>query len=502
MKCGLDWLPVVLFRKFLPTLLPAVLLIVNHSLRCGMADIMKVAHIIPLLKNKKLDPNDLSNYRPVSNLSFISKLVERIVAVRLQNHLSMNNLNDLNQHAFKLNHSCESALVTITDVAHSEIDQGKVMLLVLLDMSAAFDTVDHVILLQQLDFLGVRGAALSWFKTYLSGRKQSVVIGDVVSTPRDLVTGVPQGSVLGPLLFSIYLIGINQIITEHNVDYVLYADDLQLFVSSAPDKLPEAISRMESCIHHIRRWFMGRFLLLNDKKTEAIIIGSNNLIKKCPSVILNVGTTLIRPVHSNVRDLGFLIDSELRYDSHVNKVCRDAFAHLKVIARIRKSLPKSSLLLLVNALVFSRIDYCGVILYNVSEKQLRRLQSIMNAAVRMIYRLKKGDSITPLLRSAKLLPVKQRLLCRSLCFIYNVLRSSSPKSLSSKLHVDHPNRVLRSQSQGVLLQIPSINKKHGERAFRRFAPKLWNSLPQSIREAPKIGTFKSMVDDHLLAHCL
>jgi hypothetical protein len=141
--------------------------------------------------------------------------------------------------------------------------------------------------------------------------------------------------------------------------------------------------------------------LLNDKKTEAIIIGSNNLVKKCPSVILNVGTTLIRPVHSNVRDLGFLIDSELRSDSHVNKVCRDAFAHLKVITRIRKSLPKSSLLLLVNALVFSRIDYCGVILYNVSEEKLRRLQSIMNGVVRMIYRLKKGDSITPLLHSAK-----------------------------------------------------------------------------------------------------
>ena len=193
---------------------------------------MKSAVIKPLLKKENLDCNILKNYRPVSNLTFLSKVLERVVAKQLKEYMSNNNLQEPFQSAYKQYHSTESALLMVhNDILCAMENQG-VTLLVLLDLSSAFDTIDHPVLLSRLQHhLGINGTILAWFESYLSDRTQCVHINGKSSAPQPLQYGVPQGSVLGPLLFSIYILPLGDIIRRHGMKLHIYADDTQVYVS-------------------------------------------------------------------------------------------------------------------------------------------------------------------------------------------------------------------------------------------------------------------------------
>ena len=182
--------------------------IINSSLRSSQVPkSMKSAIVTPLLKKSTLDPDILKNYRPVSNLSYISKLLERVVAGRLTDYMTENNLHEHLQSAYKPGHSTETALVKVQNDILTSIDQHGVVILVMLDLSAAFDTIDHDILFSRMEnTLGITGQALAWFKSYLSGRTLRIKIDKSFSELQDILWSVPQGSVLGPLLFLIYLL--------------------------------------------------------------------------------------------------------------------------------------------------------------------------------------------------------------------------------------------------------------------------------------------------------
>ena len=231
---------------------------------------MKIALITPLLKKILLDPETLKNFRPVSNLSYISKLIERVVAERLNYHLTSNNLHEVLQSAYEKFHSTETALLKVQNDLLMSIDADGGAILVLLDLSAAFDTIDHSVLLNRLSDLGIHGAVLSWFKSYLTGRRQSVKIKGQRSSERDLPFGVPQGSVLGPILFTIYTIPLGNIARSHGLLYHLYADDNQLYLSFRPldpASLKCSLDSVLKCVDEIKEWLSANFLKFNGDKT-------------------------------------------------------------------------------------------------------------------------------------------------------------------------------------------------------------------------------------------
>ena len=243
-----------LLCTIIDTICPKITEAVNSSLANGVVpDAFKKAIVKPILKKPGLDPETLANYRPVSLLPFMSKILEKVVAQQLVSHINQHSLAAKFQSGFKRHHSTETALLKVTNDILCENDKGKITALVLLDLSAAFDTVDHAILLSRLETdIGVSDVALSWFRSYLSGRSQTVSCGNSTSTSRTVTCGVPEGSVLGPLLFCIYMRPLETIIQKHNISYHFYADDTQLYLSFDPKDSRTAIDRLNSCLADIR----------------------------------------------------------------------------------------------------------------------------------------------------------------------------------------------------------------------------------------------------------
>ena len=217
-SCSLDPIPTWLFKGTLDATLPFLVTLLNSSLSEGVVpDEMKIARVKRLLKSPKLDPNELKNYRPVSNLSYISKLLERVVARRLNNHMITNGLHEPLQSAYKAGHCTETALLRVHNDVFTNMDNQSATVLVLLDLSAAFDTIDHSVLFDRMEnIIGIEGTALNWFRSNRGeggGHSQRIQIGDVISLISVLLLfGVPQGSVLGPLLFLIYMLPLGEII--------------------------------------------------------------------------------------------------------------------------------------------------------------------------------------------------------------------------------------------------------------------------------------------------
>ena len=217
----------------------------------------------------------MKNYRPVSNLSFLSKILKKVVASRLNSHINSSHTSNDYQSVYRKFHSTETALLKIHNDILSSMDDGRVTALTLLDLSAAFDTIDHTILLRRLDnWFGVSGKALDWFKSYLAGRSQRIKLGNCLSSRSDLSFGVPQGSVLGPLLFTPYTTPLSSPVSGHAIPHHLYADDSQLYVSFSSCDSAAALNGLQSCLASVQSWMSTNKLKLNPDKTEVLLIGN------------------------------------------------------------------------------------------------------------------------------------------------------------------------------------------------------------------------------------
>ena len=276
-SCEQDPIPTSLIKEFVDDFAPYLTKIVNLSLSTGtIPSCLQHAIVKPLLKKSNLEKQQLKNYRPIANLKYISKVIERVTSARLTACISDQNLQNPFQSAYRKSHSVETALIKVQNDILVSMDGGKIVGIVLLDLNSAFDTVDHPVLINRLSYVGVRGTALQWFHSYLSSRSQSVQIRDTSSPSTAMNFSVPQGSVLGPHLFNIYTLPLQNIIAKHNLKVHMYADDLQLSFTCSPvqEEVDKCLESLQTCICDIRKWMSDSYLKLNNDKTEFLMLGS------------------------------------------------------------------------------------------------------------------------------------------------------------------------------------------------------------------------------------
>ncbi|KAF7239088.1 Sodium-dependent phosphate transporter 2 [Varanus komodoensis] len=386
---------------------------VNASLREGRVPApLKEAVIRPVLKKASLDPEMATNYRPVANIPFLGKLLERVVAGQLQALLDETDYLDPFQSGFRPGYSTESALVALYDDLCREKDRGSAFLLVLLDLSAAFDTIDHGILLDRLAGLGVGGTALQWFRSYLNGRFQKVVLGDYVFAPWQLCHGVPQGSILSPLLFNVYMKPLGEVIRRCGLRNHQYADDTQLYLSFSTNP-GEAVAVLNRCLAEVMEWMRANKLKLNPDKTEVL---------------------------DKVRSLGVLLDPELSLEAQVTAVTRSAFLQLRLINQLRPYLEYDCLATVTHALVTSRLDFCNALYVGLPLKTVRTLQLVQNRAARLLTGTGRYAHMTPVLRQLHWLPIEARAQFKVLVMTYKALNGLGPGYLNERLRPYMPDR--------------------------------------------------------------
>ncbi len=495
-SCELDAIPTWLLKECIEELLPYITKIVNDSLSCGIfPTLYKEAIIRPHLKKSNLSPDELKNYRPVSNLTFISKVLERIVASRIEEHLTANELLDNYQSAYRTCYSTETALLKVKNDLISSLDRKKCTLLVSLDLSAAFDTVDHNILKQRLqDDYGLQNVTLRWFDSYLAERKYKVCVRNSYSTAMRLTCGVPQGSVLGARMYTLYTRQLSDIIVRHQLNYHSYADDTQIYVEcdDNTDAHRTAISQISACIEDICVWMSKNSLKLNMDKTEIV------LFKKSPGInnSMKIGNTDIQ-YSKSVRLLGVCLDETMSMEQQISSTCRSANSQLRKIRSIRQYLTVSAVKILVHALVTSRLDYCNSLYVGLPLYSVNRLQKIQNAAARLITGTSRYEHITPDLRRLHWLPIINRCQFKLLIMTYKILHNMAPFYLSELLDWYKPTRTLRSSTKQTLVPRRHNSVKYGKRLFDSATATLWNGLPHSIQEATSIMCFRKLVKTHL-----
>ncbi len=492
--CPLDPIPSHLLQAISPALLPALTHIINTSLLTGIfPTAFKQARVTPLLKKPTLNTSLLENYRPVSLLPFIAKTLERVVFNQVSLFLSQNNKLDTKQSGFRSGHSTETALLSVTEALRIAKANSKSSVLILLDLSAAFDTVNHQILLSTLSSLDITGIPLRWFESYLTGRSFRVAWGGEVSKAHKLVTGVPQGSVLGPLLFSTYTTSLAPIIQARGFSYHFYADDAQLYLSFRPDD-PTVVARISGCLADISAWMKEHHLQLNLAKTELLVFPATPTLQH--DFTIQLGSSTITP-SASVRNLGVIFDDQLTFKEHIAKTARSCRFALHNIRKIRPFLTEHAAQLLVQALVISRLDYCSALLAGLPSNTIKPLQIIQNAAARLVFNEPKRAHVTPLFVSLHWLPVAARIQFKTLMLAYRTTTGSAPAYFHSLLRIYIPSRSLRSASERGLMVPSQRGSKSLSRTFSFTVPGWWNDLPTPIRNAGSLSNFKQQLKTHL-----
>ena len=405
-----------------------------------------------------------------------------MVANRLHEHIYNHHLSNDLQSAYKRFHSTETSLLKIQNDIVDNMDNGKVTALILLDISVAFDTFDHLIFLQRLYiYFGISGPALRWFISYFSDRYQSINISGILSCPHHLSFGVPQGSGLGPVLFNLYTTSLSQIITNHNLSHHLYADDTQVYILSlSQSNAQESVSTLSDCLTDILFWMESSKLKLNPDKTDLIIIGTkrqrNRVINHFPIKLLGSDTF----PSDTVRNLGVVFD-------------KSCFSHIRDLRQIRRHISISTAKTISMALISSRLDYCNSLLNNIAKRD----KKVRNCLAHVVLRAPRFSPSLPLLKQLHWLPVSYRIDFKLSTLTYRALSTpQQPPYLASLLHLANIPRQLRSSISQQLI-LPKTKLNLDKRAFSVAAPRVWNELPITFKTSETIAIFRKKLKTYL-----
>ena len=494
---GIDGINIKMLDLCLPFCLNIITHIVNFSISCNaFPSLWKNAFVTPI---PKVDvPSDITHFRPISILPTISKVLEKVVAEQMCRYLDDHELWNPNLSGFRKSHSTATALLKIVNDMVEALDRGDVTVLALLDFSKAFDTVNHALLLQKLKVLGFMDHTLTWFKSYLTGRKHCVIDNDKQSGWVDMDNGVPQGSILGPILFVMLTQDISSIISTSS--HHLYADDTQLYCHSSLPNLADLITNLNSDLDSIQSWSRRNALHLNTSKCKYIIIGSPhhiNLINNNIPPVVKINDTPL-PKVAKCRNLGVIFDEVLSWEPHINSLLSKSYFKLKSLYRFKNFLSTRIKLQLCESLILSNFNYCSVLFGNITGVLHNKIQKVQNSCLRFSFSLNKRDHISQALNSSKWLNMSNRFIYHSMVLIYKIVHNLAPNYLHVALFnslIVH-NYPTRSSN---LLPIPTFSCRTKEHFFFVSAVRNFNQLPVDILSCVSVNSFKINLKKLLLA---
>lgn len=486
-KCAPDDpMPSEILNQYKDVFIPIWTKLINLSFDTGSMDCLKSAIVFPLIKELDdiVDRDIKKNYRPVSNLQFISKLIERVVKIRLNKHMKENNLNSDFEHGYKEEHSTETLLLKAINDLLIACDNQQPTVVLLLDLSAAFDTVDQEILLEILEEeIGIKGRALDWFRSFLIGRTQRVKIGESYSYEAILKFGIGQGTILSPDLFNIYIRSLKKIIDRIRFIVFGFADDHQLMKKFLPAFQRYALDDdINDCFKLITEWMNHFFLRLNSAKTKILVFIPPNIRNEIKIEGTYINNECVRFVHSS-KNLGVILDDELSFNEQVTKVVKTCFMIIRKISKVKEFLTTEELRTVISARILSRLDYCNSIYYGINATQINKLQSVQNSAARLIYKTNTTSSTVDSIRKCHWLEIRARILFKICLMVHKCIHGNAPTCLKELLTNVSSERTKR------LLEY-KYNTNFGSRAFIRIGPKIWNILPRDFRTEENKDIFK------------
>jgi len=499
--CSLDIIPTHIFKKYIDLFITYITSLINLSLKTGIfPSYCKHAIVVPRLKKLDANKNDISNYRPISNLGFVSKVIERAVTNQLIKYLNLHSLMPVNQSGYRCHHSTETALLHVLSEIFAAIDEQNVSLLTFLDMSAAFDCVDHQILIDRLFYdFGVTGVPAKWFKSYLIGRTYQVSFKSCLSEVITLSSGVPQGSVLGPILFVLYTAQILEIIQSFGCMCHAYADDIQVIVTGKPEVFQCEVHRLIACLSDIDSWMSKNCLRLNQCKSQFLPIGTWQQLSKININSVHIGEQNIK-FCGKASNLGCVLDSRLSMKDHIKMLSSACTYQLQRLYRVRKSLDKSSTQTLIHAFVLSRLDYCNSLFYDLPCKSIAVLQSIQNRAAKVVAGGLKFNHVTPILRELHWLNVEKRIIFKICVLMFKAMNGLLPQYLADKFikrSIPISGIHLRSDDMN-LMTVHGSQLRMGSRNIAVSGPIVWNGLPKTLRTPGlSIDIFKNKLKTYL-----
>ena len=373
--------------------------------------------------------------------------------------------------------------------------------IVAIDRGAAFDTVNHDLLLQTLQkCFGVCGSALAWIASYLSGRNFSVCVNGCKSSPISINFSVPQGSINGPIYFTCYSSTMGTCIGP-GCELVGYADDHSLYTKYRAGNIAEeaaSIARLSSALENTKQWMLENRLKMNDDKTEFTIFGSSHLLQKCDLMNITVGQSVVErsPV---IKLLGVQLDEQLNFKEHISNKARMAALGMFNLIKLRPYLDRKTCLKLANALIFSHMDYANSLLVNLPKTTLHPFQRIQNLTAKIILGRSKYTSSTEALKELHILPVHVRCEFKLLVLVYKALNNLAPSYLKELLNIKPFSYKTRS-SNSIMLEVPfTRHETFADRSFCVAGPKCWNRLPDKVKCCSDINMFKKELKTYLFA---
>lgn len=474
---GYDNIHPKFFRILLPLLLPHVTHIFNFIIMSSIfPSKWKHAKVIPIPKSNE-------EYRPIAILCYLSKVLEKLLYSQISEFIHEHGLMCDMQSGFRSNHSCITALVEVSENIRRELDDNKLNFLVLLDHSKAFDTVNHRTLCMKLrHFFNFSSSSTQLLSSYLVNRTQSVCVNNLFSEPLTLTRGVPQGSILGPLLFSLYANDLPQQLSHCKVH--MYADDVQLYLSSPVKSIKENIDKLNDDLSKIHRWATANGLCLNPNKSKCLVIHKktiNPVIEH--EILIDNQKILIVPTAKN---LGIVFNSTLTWTNHINSLVGQTYAKLRSLWSTQSFTPLKVRLLLAKTYVLPSLLYGCELFANCDTTSKRRLKVVFNNIVRYVYGLRRFSHVSAFSSNIYGVSFDNFLRIRVLLFLHKTIYTQKPKYLYEKIRFARSNR-------GKKLILPRHRMLVSEYQFFVNSVRLWNLLPQNLQTTRNATHFKKQL---------